>query len=360
MTADWSADRLMELLFDAAHQGASDIHFVSEQAIAMRLHGSLMPLTDTAIDAGAFEAFLKMACGIGPYEKFLSERNLDLAVECHDPRALTESQNAQRFRANLFSTGEAVNACFRVIPTEIPDFKWANFPQTVLNRLCEFRNGLIIFSGVTGSGKTTSMAMLIQEILRRDPRRVITIEDPIEYILPTPGVSLVTQREVGRDVQSFAQGLKFAMRQDPDMILVGEIRDEETARMALSAAETGHLVLTTLHTRDAKGAITRLIDLFPNQNHAESCSILSFALRAVVCQHLLPSVFEGERRELALEVMYNTHPVAAAIRTGRFDSLDNVILSGKKDGMTTLRESVRRLLEEERIGSSVANRFGND
>ena len=201
------------------------------------------------------------------------------------------------------------------------------------------------------------MALVIQELLRRESQRVVTIEDPIEYILQSSGDSLITQREVNRDVKSFADGLKYAMRQDPNLILVGEIRDEETARMALSAAETGHLVLTTLHTRDAKGAVTRLIDLFPNQNHSESCSILSIALRAVVCQHLLPSIFDGEKRELALEVMFNTHPVAAAIRSGRFDSLDNAILSGRKDGMVSLDESIRRLLQDERIDEAVAQRF---
>lgn len=358
--ADLSVDDLKEILFDASNQGASDIHFLSNQAITMRLHGSLMPISANTVGTSCLDAFLKDICGAETFERFVQDRNVDLAVECRDPRALSADTAGQRFRINLFAEGDGINACFRVIPSMIPDCQWANFPRALLDQLCGFRNGLVIFSGMTGSGKTTSMAMLIQEILRRESQRVITIEDPIEYVLPKVGVSLVTQREVGRDVRSFAEGLKFSMRQDPNLILVGEIRDEETARMALSAAETGHLVLTTLHTRDAKGAITRLIDLFPHQNHTESCSILSFALRAVVCQHLLPSIFEGERRELAVEVMYNTHPVAAAIRTGRFDSLDNVILSGKKDGMIPLRDSIRRLREEERISAEVALRFGTE
>ena len=350
----------LESLFDATGQGASDIHFLSDQIATMRLHGELNPINHDPIHALSLEQFLESVCGQDLWGQFQEKRNLDLAVECNDPRTGPTPGCSQRFRLNLFYSGDRVGSCFRVIPSVIPDFAWANFPTSIASKLIGLRNGLVIFSGVTGSGKTTSMAMMIQEILRNEAQRVITIEDPIEYILPSEGGSLISQREVGRDVDSFSEGLKYSMRQDPNIILVGEIRDEATARMALSAAETGHLVLTTLHTRDAKGAITRLVDLFPNNNHSESCSLLAIALRAVVCQHLLPSIFEGEKRELAVEVMYNTHPVAAAIRSGRFDSLDNAILSGRKEGMIALDESVRRLLQEERILESVAEHYVSD
>lgn len=360
MTERTRDSQFLEWLFDATNQGASDIHLIAGDLATMRLHGELLPIAGGAIEHQSLAEFLRRFCGSEEYEEFVARRNLDLAIEISDPRAVSTSSTRQRFRVNLFSAGDSIGACFRVIPSQIPDFNWANFPLDVVERLCEFRNGLIIFSGVTGSGKTTSMAMLIHEILRRHAQRVVTIEDPIEYVLSNTSGSLISQRQVGRDVGSFADGLKFAMRQDPNLILVGEIRDEETARMALSAAETGHLVLTTLHTRDAKGAVTRLIDLFPNQNHAESSSILAIALRAVICQHLLPSIFDGEKRELALEVMYNTHPVAAAIRTGRFDSLDNAILAGRKDGMISLDESVRRLYDDERIDEQNAARFSSD
>ena len=354
---DLNQESLVSVLFDATRQGASDIHFIAEQRPTMRLHGDLIPVGDKSIGREALEELLRHLCGPDQFDRFLEQQNLDLAVECSDPNQFDGKEASQRFRVNLFAAGNSHGACFRVIPSAIPDYGWANFPKELLQKLCECRNGMIVFSGVTGSGKTTSMALVIQELLRRESQRVVTIEDPIEYILQSSGDSLITQREVNRDVKSFADGLKYAMRQDPNLILVGEIRDEETARMALSAAETGHLVLTTLHTRDAKGAVTRLIDLFPNQNHSESCSILSIALRAVVCQHLLPSIFDGEKRELALEVMFNTHPVAAAIRSGRFDSLDNAILSGRKDGMVSLDESIRRLLQDERIDEAVAQRF---
>jgi twitching motility protein PilT len=351
---------LRACLTKAARQGASDIHLIANQCITIRLHGELVSIGDSLLSPQALESFLSEHLDPDDVNRFETNRNLDLAMELDTQETADANPDAnpgkQRFRVNLFYSGDVPGACFRVIPSVVPNFSWANFPTTLAKKLCSFRNGLVIFSGVTGSGKTTSLAMVIQEILRHGSQRVITVEDPIEYRLPSSGQSLISQREVGRDVNSFADGLKYAMRQDPNLILVGEIRDEATARMALSAAETGHLVLTTLHTRDAKGAVTRLIDLFPNQNHAESCSMLSIGLRAVICQHLLPSVFEGEKRELAVEVMYNTHPIAAAIRTGRFDSLDNAILAGKKDGMVTLNESVKRLLQDDRISRSVANR----
>jgi twitching motility protein PilT len=168
---------------------------------------------------------------------------------------------------------------------------------------------------------------------------------------------MVTQREVGEDVHTFADGLKYALRQDPDVIYVGEIRDRETAQMALSAAETGHLVFSTLHTRDAKGAISRYADLFPQEDQREIRSQLSFSLRAVISQHLLPNICAGEKRVLAMEIMFNTHPVAAAIRLGKMEAIDNTIVTGLADGMQSLDESVKRLLKECRISRETAERF---
>src|SRR5213079_105977 len=174
--------------------------------------------------------------------------------------------------------------------------------------------------------------------------RIITVEQPVEYIFPKAKDSLVTQREVGGDVASFADGLKYGLRQDPDVILVGEIRDQETAQMALSAAETGHLVFSTLHTRDSKGAITRFADLFPQDVQRDVRAQLAMSLRAIVSQRLLPDVQRGEKRHLALEVLFNTYPIASAIRTGKVESIDNYLLSGREEGMVSFDESVRLLL----------------
>src|SRR5438132_915787 len=226
------------------------------------------------------------------------------------------------FRDNVFYTGGQIGACFRVVPSAIPDFAWAGFPVALAERLAGLRDGLVIVTGVTGSGKTTTLAMIVNLLNRSGGYRIITVEDPVEYLFPKIDGSVLTQREVGGDVLTFADGLKYGLRQDPDVILVGEIRDRETAQMALSAAETGHLVFTTLHTRDAKGAISRYADLFPQDVQNEVRSQLAMSLKAIVSQRLLPDVEKGAKRHLALEVLWNIYPIASAIRTGKLESID--------------------------------------
>jgi twitching motility protein PilT len=170
----------------------------------------------------------------------------------------------------------------------------------------------------------------------------------------------VTQREVGHDVLSFADGLKYGLRQDPDVILIGEIRDRETGQMTLSAAETGHLVFATMHTRDAKGAISRYADLFPQNVQNEIRAQLATSLRAVISQHLLPSSTAGGKRELALEILINNSPIASAIRFGKLESIDNSILTGRADGMLTLDESIKRLLQANKITRETAEQYVSD
>jgi twitching motility protein PilT len=213
---------------------------------------------------------------------------------------------------------------------------------------------LVVVTGVTGSGKTTTLAMLINLINQAGGHRIITIEDPVEYLFPKAANSVLTQREVGIDVQSFAEGLKSGLRQDPDVILVGEIRDRETAQMALSAAETGHLVLTTLHTRDVKGAISRLADFFPLEVQGEIRSQLALSLRSIVSQRLLPGAERGERRHLALEVLWTTNPIVSAIRNGKLESIDNYLLTHRDDGLVSFDESVRQLFRARKITRATA------
>ena len=225
--------------------------------------------------------------------------------------------------------------------------------------MTHFRNGLVLIAGVTGAGKTTTLAMLVNLLNREGGYRIITVEEPIEYLFPQCDQSVVTQREVGHDVRSFAEGLKYGLRQDPDVILVGEIRDRATAQMALSAAETGHLVFSTLHMRDAKGAITRYADLFPQSVQNEIRSQLSMSLRAVISQHLLPSL-QQDKRELALEIMFNSSPIASAIRFGKIESIDTNIVTGRASGMVSLDESIKRLLNAGRISRDTADQFVSD
>lgn len=345
---------LRQWLTLAVNREASDLHLVVGHPPVLRVHGVLHPLDEPALTADRLPPLLLPACPPPYAERFQDEKNSDFAL------AVTLQGHPQRFRANYFFTGQQMGACFRVIPSQIPDFTWAGFPEELAERMSSFRNGLILITGVVGSGKTTTLAMLVNKLNLAGGYRIITIEEPIEYLFPRVPRSIVTQREVGVDVSTFADGLKYGLRQDPDVMLVGEIRDRETAQIALSAAETGHLVLSTLHTRDAKGAISRFVDLFPQTVQHEIRAQLAMGLRSVVSQHLLPSAEPGTKRHLALEVMFNNSPIASAIRFSKLESIDNCILTGRAAGMITLDESVRRLLLANKIKRQTAEHFVSD
>jgi twitching motility protein PilT len=353
MTAQDCPQPLRNWLVAAVEQGASDLHLVVGHPPVLRLHGALKSLDQQPLDGEQIRRQLLPLCPEHARDVFHADRNADFSFE------LLVDHRAQRFRSNYFMSGRQWGACFRVIPSEIPDFEWAGFPQALAQRLAHFRNGLVLLTGVAGSGKTTSLAMIINLLNQEGGYRIITVEEPVEYLFPKMPGSVVTQREVGLDVHSFADGLKYGLRQDPDVILVGEIRDRETAQMALSAAETGHLVFSTLHTRDAKGAISRYADLFPQNVQREVRSQLALSLRAVISQHLLPNVVPGEKRVLALEIMFTTSPIASAIRFGKIESIDNNILTGQGEGMLPLDESIRRLFHNERISRETAERFAS-
>jgi twitching motility protein PilT len=332
---------------------ASDVHVVAGSPPMLRVHGKLTPLDEPPLDAEAIRSLLMPLCSSAIAERFEQELNVDFSMQT----ALDD--RLYRFRANFFVSGQVPGACFRLIPDKIPSLDWANFPNDVAQRLAHFRNGLVIVSGVTGSGKSTTLAMLINMLNNEGNNRIVTIEEPVEYVFPSMPNSIVTQREVGVDVHSFLDGLKYGLRQDPDVILVGEIRDQETARMALTAAETGLLVFSTLHARDAKGVISRYADLYPPDAQDEIRSQLASSLRAVICQHLLPAA-DHEKRELALEIMFNNAPISSGIRQGKLLSIDNNILTGRDAGMINLDESLRRLLKAGRITRAVAQHYASE
>ena len=346
-----SPGRLGDWLAQAVQLHASDLHVVSGYPPVVRVHGELRPLECAAIDSQTAGELLLPLCPPHARDRFQTERNADFAME------LTLGGKPQRFRVNYFLNGQQTGACFRLIPAVIPDFSWASFPEDLARRLVGFRNGLVLVCGVVGSGKTTSLAMLVNLLNREGGCRIITVEEPVEYLFPKTSGSIVTQREVGQDVNTFADGLKYALRQDPDVILVGEIRDRQTAQMALSAAETGHLVLSTLHTRDAKGAISRYADLFPQGDQRDIRAQLALSLRAVVSQSLLPSVHPGEKRVLAMEILLNNSAIAASLRAGKIESIDNIIFTGRADGMLTLDESIKQRLKAGSISRETAERF---
>jgi twitching motility protein PilT len=341
-------------LLEAATVGASDLHLVAGHPPMFRLHGELQALGDEVLTHAEIRSLLLPCAPPRSLQQLEEERNADFALQ------LDRDGRAQRFRVNFFLSGNELGGCFRIIPDRIPNLDWAGFPHDVAERLANFRNGLVLVSGVTGSGKTTTLAMIVQLLNQRGGYRIITVEDPVEYLFPRVASSVITQREVGQDVHSFADGLKYGLRQDPDVILVGEIRDQATGQMALSAAETGHLVFSTVHTRDAKGAISRFADLFPQNVQSDIRSQLSLSLRSVISQHLVPSLVSGGKRELALEILFTNSAVASAIRTGKIESIDNLILTGRADGMLTLNESIRRLLQAGRISLETAEHYATD
>lgn len=350
---DFSA-HLRRLLLDMLGNEASDLHLVPGYPPTYRVHGSLRPVDGQPLTPEAVRAMLEESLPEPNRSRALSQKNLDCSL------SLGGDGLASRYRLNTFHAQGHLCACFRYVPNTVPTFEWMGFPEALARRIVDLRNGLVIVTGVTGSGKTTTLAAFVSLLIKEGRYRIITVEEPIEYVFSQSGSSLITQREVGVDVDSFSDGLTYGLRQDPDVILVGEIRDRQTARMALSAAETGHLIFSTLHTQDAKGAITRLVDLFPHDAQDDVRSQLSLSLRYVISQHLLPRVNENEKRALALEVLKVTHPVQAAIRFGKTEMIENAVQTGRKDGMITLDESLAQHAAAGRISWETAKRHAKD
>ncbi len=335
-------------------RGAADLHLVVGYRPVYRVHGGLEPVGDTPLTAEQTAAMIDAILPVSIRE--MPERPSD----CDFSAEIDHTGGSERFRVNLFIHQGQCGACFRRVPVEIPTLEWLGFPTDLADRIVHRTNGLVLFTGITGSGKTSSMAALVNILNDEGGYRIVTIEEPVEYVFPKNERSVVSQREVGADVPTFDSGLRFALRQDPDVILVGEIRDRPTAEMALAAAETGHLVFSTLHTRDAKGAVTRFVDLFPRDSQDDVRTQLSLSLRYVISQHLLPSAVPGERRILALEVMYNNHAVGTAIRSGKIEKLESAIQTGRRDGMITLDDQILRLVKEGRITAEVGSRHAKD
>lgn len=342
-----------DLLRGAIEAEASDVHLVAGSPPAYRRNGRLRSVGQMPIDKEFLEQVIRSIAPTSAAARLAESQDADFALQ------RDVSGQPRRFRVNVFHTRGMPGCSIRVILDSIPTFSWAGFPGAVAERIAQFRDGLVLFTGVTGSGKSTSMAMIIDMINLRGGLRIITLEDPVEYLFQARADSIITQREIGADVPSFADGLKYGLRQDPDVILVGEIRDRETAQLAITAAETGHLVISTMHTRDAKGAITRMTDMAAKESQDDLRTQLALSLRCIISQHLLPSVQAGERRVLALEVLFNNLAVGSAIRSGRVETIGDAILGGKADGMIALDQWLAQLLESGAINEDVARRYAN-
>lgn len=313
---------LQLILKKAIDLGASDIHIKVGSKPVYRIHKKLHVDEDfPAIDEEHFTLFLQEVIGRSETKRREFEEYGEVDTSYSLPKV-------SRFRVNVFRQRGTSGMAFRVIPYQVPSFSTLNLPEVMLRTVLSASNGLILVTGPTGSGKSTTLASLIDEINRTQSKIIVTIEDPIEYLLSDKKCYIV-QREVGLDTKSFARGLRAALREDPDVIMVGEIRDTETAEIALQAAETGHLVLSTLHTLDAKETVNRLIGMFRLEVRDQIRQMLASTLVAVFSQRLLPRA-DGKGAVPAVEVMINTGAIKEALlEAGRLDEIPDLIAKGK-------------------------------
>lgn len=332
----------------------SDLHLRIGQAARLRMDGDLVPLRDAAPLTP--EAFAGLVHPLLTPEQ--TERLARVPPEDVDASYDWREQGVS-FRINAFVDRDGPACVIRVLPRVVPPPERIGFPdERVWQGIVAARQGLVIVTGITGSGKSTTIASLLQHIIRTQPVRVVTLEDPIEYVL-VDDRALVSQRQVGVHVESFAAGLRSALREDPDIIFVGEMRDRETAGLALTAAETGHLVLSTMHTRDTRGALSRIVDLFPPERYKELCSQLSFALSWVIGQKLVPRA-DGRGRVVAMEVLRNSPALANLMRTGNWQQIHPMIETQGRDGMNTLEKHLVELFRAGVITREEAINHAND
>jgi twitching motility protein PilT len=314
--------------------GGSDLHFAERQPPKMRVHGDIMPIRAQPISREEAVQMMSEICGTQNWENFEKRGDLDFAYEMDE---------SSRFRCNYFKQSNGYGATFRLIPTKIATLEDLGIPL-VVREFANFRGGLVLVTGPTGSGKTTTQAALIDYINENFAKHVITIEEPIEFVHGNKK-STITQREVPTNSSSFAAGLKAALREDTDIVLVGEMRDLETVSLALTAAETGLLVFGTLHTNNARKTVDRMVDVFPADRQPQARAMLANSLRGVVAQLLLKRA-DRPGRIAVNEILIANPAVAAIIREGATQKLQDVIVSGRAQGMQFMDDAIWALLEK--------------
>ena len=322
---------IIEFLAFTVERGGSDLHLCVGSQPMMRLHGDLVPVSDKVLDTETCRELIYSIFTENQRARFEETWELDFAVMV---------KGLGRFRSNAHYSRGAVEATFRHIPDAIPSIDDLGLPP-IVKRLCALEQGLVLVAGISGSGKTTTLAAMVEEINSRRSGVIISIEDPIEYVF-THNLCRVKQREIGTDTKSFPEALRHVLRQDPDVILISEMRDLETISAAITAAETGHLVLATLHTIDAPKAIDRIVDAFPPDQQSQIIAQLANALQAIIAQRLLPKA-DGTGRVACTEVMVMNDGIRGLFRERRFQQILSMIEIGAKDGMNTFDQSVSSL-----------------
>ncbi len=338
-------DDLLKLIVDKA---GSDLHLTVGSPPMLRLQGKLWPTDLPPLTPKEIRRLVYNFLTNDQREKLEQDLELDISYEL---------KGVARYRCNIFFTRLGMGAVFRVIPTRIKSLSELRLPM-VLGDLARRNKGLILVTGPTGSGKSTTLAAMVDQINNERQDHILTIEDPIEFVHQHKQC-IVNQREIGPNTKSFANALRSALREDPDIILVGEMRDYETISLAVTAAETGHLVFATLHTPSAAQSVDRIVDVFPAHQQAQIRTQLADALQGIIAQQLIPTI-DGQRRECALEIMINTPAVANLIRDNKTFQLTSIMQTSKQQGMQTMDQALMDLVKSRKISPQEAYRRALD
>lgn len=330
--------KLVQLLAEAVKRDASDVHIKFGKRPMFRVKQGLVELENEEVfNDNMLEEFISEIMSPVQKTKFLSQMDIDLAYEL---------ENVSRFRVNVFRQRGHIGIVMRRIHSYIPTFEELNLPP-VLKKIAGFNEGFILVTGPTGCGKSTTLASIIDYISNNQSKHIVTIEDPIEYIYKDRS-SIIDQREVGLDTLSFNAALKHVLREDPDIILIGELRDVETFESAIRSSETGHLVFGTLHTTDTLTTITRILDFFPQNQHDQVRKVIAYNLKATICQRLLPKK-DGKGLVPVCEIMVVTPIISRLIVENKINKIYGAIVGGKEEGMQSFNQHLVRLIQSDTI-----------
>lgn len=329
-------------------QGCSDVHLAVGVPPMLRMNGDLMPIKFRQLSDTELETYII---------EVLTNKQKDRLEEGHDLDFSYVGEDSGRFRVNVFRKETGIGAVFRHIPGNVPKLDDLGVPP-IIKKFCDYHQGMVLVTGSTGTGKSTTLAAMIDHLNETRNLNIISLEDPIEFVHPSKNCQVI-QREVGTHVRSFADGVRSAMREDPDVILVGELRDAETISMAMTAAETGHLVLGTLHTTGAVKTIDRIIDALPGELREQTKGFLSMSLKAVVTQVLVKTP-DGRGRRAVLEILVNNRAIAKLITTDQTHQIPSQIQTGKNVGMQAMDHALLDAIQAKEIDPDDAIRFAND